>query len=369
MTSETVTASKEDGGLTALVLPDNIMPGVSNSDSADSHDLIFIDSPQYPPAESRTTVQNPHASGESTLHIIQEKHQIETTSENHHSEDQSHGFGETVRAAESSTTMEEQGSEMGGSDTALTFPELDIRSVSNIDSSENHDMTHIDLAQFLPAESQTTGHDGDLSKDLTGHEGVEEHTGEITSDAELVANNKDHVLDIDSIDSPSNQGEDRHGLAVTELGLPTEIIEIHQFHNDEAGHDHTSAVTTSHLEENNTPPHETPPRIIAHIETTTTHEGSAGPLIESLLERLDNLTKKVVELEQKVSTGKNHISKLVLHIKGHILILFKQCFETTHIRVIRNIYFIYKHIFIPIFFQVPDPPFPVRRIQDSLSKP
>jgi hypothetical protein len=313
LTSETVTASKEDGGLTALVLPDNIMPGVSNSDSADSHDLIFIDSPQYPHAESRTTEQNPHAAGESTLHIIQEKHQIETTSENDHSEDQSHGFGETVRAAESSTTMGEQGSGTGGSNTALTFPELDIRSVSNIDSSENHDLTHIDLAQFVPAESQTTGHDGGLSKDLTGHEGVEDHTGEITSDTGLVASNKDHVLGIDSIDGPSNQGEERHGLAVTDYksGLPTEIIEIHHFHNDEAGHDHTSAVTTSHLEENNTPPYETPPRIIVHMETATTHEGSTGPLIESLLERLDNLTKKVVELEQKVSTGKNHLSKLV----------------------------------------------------------
>ncbi len=36
------------------------------------------------------------------------------------------------------------------------------------------------MAQFVPAESQTTGHDGGLSKDLTGHEGVEDHTGEIT---------------------------------------------------------------------------------------------------------------------------------------------------------------------------------------------
>jgi hypothetical protein len=315
--SEIVTASKEDGGLTALVLPNNIMPGVSNSDSHDSHDLIFIDSPQYPPAESQTTVQNPHAAGESTLHIIQEKHQIETTSENHHGEDQSHGFGETVRAVESSTTMREQGSGMGGSNTALTFPELDIRSVSNIDSSENHDLTHIDLAQFLPAESRTTGHDGDLLKDLTGHEGVEDHTVEITSDTELVASHKDHVLGIDSIDSPSSQGEDRHDLAVTDYiksGMPTEIIEIHHFQNDEAGHDINPAITTSLLEENNTPPHETPPRIIAHIETTTTQEGSTGPLIESLLERLDNLTKKVVELEQKVSTGKNHISNLVSQI-------------------------------------------------------
>jgi hypothetical protein len=314
--SETVTASKEDGGLTALVLPENIMPGVSNSDSHDSHDLIFIDSAQFPPTESRTTVQNPHSAGESTLHIIQEKHRTEATSENHHSEDQSHGFGETVKAAESSTTMGELGSGMGGSNTPLTFPELDIRSVSNIDSSENHDLTHIDLAQFLPAESQTTGHDGDLSKDLTGHEVMEDHTGEITSDTEPVASNKDHVLEIDSIDSPSSQGEDRHDLAVTDnkLGLPTEIIEIHHFHNDEAGHDHTPAVTTSHLEENNTPPHQTPPTVIVHMETATTHEGSTSPLIESLLDRLDNLTKKVAELEQKVSTGKNHLSKFIIHI-------------------------------------------------------
>jgi hypothetical protein len=41
----------------------------------------------------------------------------------------------------------------------------------------------------------------------------------------------------------------------------------------------------------------------------------------------------------------------------------------TQIHIIKNLYFKYNHIIITIFFQVPDPPFPVRRIQDSSSKP